>query len=182
MSFNFGELKKRRNNFVMVISGDSEMCKLPYIKVVTEDSVYMDNPETFIKETIEEYFNKHDRNVYRFYTTDGYKTDKVISDILDSMNQDVYIITTHWDLHGKSAAYQCTEDLFTQAVFYDRREAVLFWDGENKLTRNMIWIASQTRTDCNVFDYKKGVWYTKSEIENIQKEVDKEQMPYYRRI
>lgn len=86
----------------------------------------------------------------------------------------------NWDKVGASALYKSSEDMFLWAGIKPHKGCLLLWDGENKITKFMMFCSWQYDIPCRVWNYIKKTWLSQDEILDIQMSVRDEQLRYGR--
>lgn len=91
-----------------------------------------------------------------------------------------HVYSPNWDKIGASAMYQCCEDIYLHVGIKKHKGCLLLWDGDDKMTRYMMYCSWQQDVPCRVWNYIKKTWLSQEEILDIQMEVRREQLSYGR--
>ena len=103
-------------------------------------------------------------------TSDNNGVDSMAVSYSTERNYDCIIVPTDWDGLGKRAGYLKNEEIMYQAGRRRHKAAILFWDGEDVMTRNLMYQAFCMGVPCRVYNYVDKKWLTQPEISDIQKD------------
>ena len=174
------ESKKRDENFYLIISGDKEFNATNYYTVLMNGKATPLNGEEMLKIVLDKIIGdivNHDfKPVY--LTGDNSGVDSMAEDYVNRRGEDIIVFQARWEQLGAKAGYDRNEEMFFYIGTRKHRKAVLFWDGRNPYTLNLIYQAYLFGTSVIVFDYTMKKWLSKSEIEAIQLDEHKKQQSY----
>ncbi len=113
-------------------------------------------------------------------TGDNRGADTLATDWSLAHDIDVRRYEANWDDNGKRAGFLRNENMFSYVGLHKHKGCILFWDGTDNLTRNLIWLGDMYRVPIRVYNYRACRSLTKAEIEEIQAEERRVQMTYGR--
>lgn len=73
-----------------------------------------------------------------------------------------------WERNGNRAGYKRNEDMFLHICHRDITGCILFWNGENVFTKNLIYQAYNYSVPARVFLYEDHRWLSQEEVAEIQ--------------
>lgn len=166
------ESDDEKNRVFFVVSGDKEFKEnmhlfLPVgdvIGAVSAKEVLVKACDTLLKKQIE-----MGRKI-TVVTSDNVGTDKLALEYSVSKDYDCLIVNTDWDGMGRRAGYYKNEEIMYQAGRRPHKCGLLMWNGEDVLTRNMIYQAYCMGVPLRVYNYHDKRWLKVQEIEDIQSE------------
>lgn len=176
------KLRQREQEFYLIISGDKDFKPTNYYTVVMNGKVTPLSGEEMLKITLDKITSDITNKGYKaiYLTGDNSGVDSMAEDYINSRGEDIIIFRAKWDALGAKAGYDRNEEMFFYIGTRKHKKAILFWDGINPYTLNLIYQAYLFGTNVAVFDYIKKKWLSKDEIASIQLDEHKRQTSYKR--
>lgn len=167
-----------QNKFYLILSGDKDFMEDDHIFISVNGQVAAvkigDLVDDFVTRLISKRVEYGDEIL--IITGDNKGVDKIATSYGTEHDYDVYIYEAHWDEYGNKAGYMRNEEMFYKVCRRKNKACVLFWDGENKSTRNLIYLAATMNIRCKVYNYRRKNWLSQDEIEAIAIEERRNQM------
>ena len=166
------EMRKQDGEYFFIVSGDKEFKAYNYYSVVQNDSITMMDGKAIVSSILETLYNKARVKNYKpvCITGDSDGIDSIAESYTNCVGSDVYVFQADWDKDGRRARYLANEEMFLFAARKKHKRCVLFWNGENKITLHLLYLAYLYNIQVIVFNYVQRRWMTKDEIEDIQHE------------
>lgn len=174
MKIDWAELDKQRildkNRFYVIISGDKSLNENSFIPVLINDSVQLTEAETVVFTAIDNMLKTRIANGNEIYVLCGDNSGSDMFGYKYASQKDYEVIQyfADWDGNGSRAGYIRNESMFARAGIKQNKGCILFWDGEDPFTKNMIYLGWEFGIPVRVFNYKTSKWLKKDEIEEIQ--------------
>lgn len=111
-----------------------------------------------------------------FVTGDNKGADKLATDYAISKDIDVMRHEADWEGLGNRAGFKRNENMFFTMCNKPHKAVIVFWDGDNHYTRNLIYNAYLFSTPLKVYNYKDKRWLSQDEIVEIQIDEDTKQI------
>lgn len=169
-----------QNRFYLVLSGDKDFMADEHIFVSVNGQVVAvrigDLVDDFVTRLISKRVENGDEIL--IITGDNKGVDRMAEAYGTKHNYDVYIYEAHWDEYGNKAGYMRNEEMFYKVCTRKNKACILFWDGENKSTHNLIYLAETMGVRCKVYNYRRKSWLTQEEIKAVSIEEKRNQMRY----
>lgn len=169
MSIDLTELQKCPDRYYVIVSGDKEFKEDEFFITAFDDTVYPAPAQTILDAVL----HKLLCNVVEQYDDiclivgDNCGADRLALDWALQHDYDVRFYEADWDNDGKAAGFKRNENMFCFAARKDHRATIIFWDGDNYMTRNLIYMGVEYKIPMRVYNYKQKRMLTKLEIEGI---------------
>lgn len=173
---------KDKTRFYLIISGDKGFKPDDFITMASEESV----------QTVEaqEMVNAFTDRLLRTRLSDGFDilvkcgdnagTDAMAASYAESKGYSLQRFTANWEGNGNRAGYMRNESLFSSIGLKEHKGGILFWNGEDPYTKNMIYLGWEFGISLRVYNYVEKRWLKKDEIEKIQNDERMVQLHYGR--
>ena len=174
------KIRKQEDEFYLIISGDKEFKASNYYTVVMNGKVTPVSGEEMLKIVLDKITGDIKDKGYKavYITGDNSGVDSMAEDYINNKGDDIIVFQAKWEDLGNKAGYDRNEEMFFYIGTRKHRKAVLFWNGENPYTLNLIYQAYLFGTNVIVFDYVRRVWLSKEDIKSIQLAEHKKQQSY----
>lgn len=174
MAIDFGkaryEFQKDKSRFYLILSGDKEFIGSDLAYVADGDKVktitYKELVYTYVDKLIHKRVN--DGNEIIIVAGDNNGIDDIARSYSIDKDYDMIKFVTEWEALGSRAGYLRNEDMFMRVGYKRNKGAILFWNGTNPYTLNLIYQAYVFGTPLRVYMYKDKRWLSQEEIEDIQ--------------
>ena len=113
-----------------------------------------------------------------FVTGDNRGADKLATDYAMSKDFNVIRHEAKWDELGNRAGFKRNEDMFFTICNKPHRAAIVFWNGEDYYTLNLIYNAYLFGIPLKVYNYRDKCWISQDEISKIQINEDIKQINF----
>ena len=177
------ELRADKNRFYLVLSGDKGFKSDDYFSMSVKGQIVMlsgyDVFKAFVLKLLANRISAG--NEIRFVSGDNNGTDAMTESLASEMQLDVYKYVADWDKNGSKAGFVRNEEMFFKVGSKPNKGAILFWNGTDVYTRNLIFQAYIFGTPCRVYNYVTKRWLSTDEIEDIQFEERQKQINYKRK-
>lgn len=180
----FNELRNKKkaweNMYFIVVAGDREFTE-DYLLFLPSDS--MIRPFTgmeIVTHALDTVLsNVKERGLtIKIITSDNRGTDATVIKYAMSHDYDVLRHDANWDEFGNRAGFERNERMFFQVGTKPHKAALLFWNGTNNFTRNLIYNAYLQSVPTKVYNYVLKRWLSQEEIRQVQLEEDRKQFQY----
>lgn len=184
MSIDFNKLREEREadkkRFYLLLSGDKDFTDDDYIFVSLNGHVVGVNHESLVHDFVTRLISKRveQGDEIRIVTGDNKGVDKMAESYGNKNDYDVYIYEAHWEEYGNKAGFMRNEEMIFKTQLRENKACVLFWDGENKSTLNLLYLALKVGIKCKVYNYRRKNWLSQEEMEAIEIEERRNQMRY----
>lgn len=178
-----GEERQRdKNRFYIIIDGDKEFNSETLIPLVVNDMVQMIDGETVLFEFTDRLLRKRVKDGFEImvFTGDNNGVDQLAVKYANTRGYSISEYHANWDFNGNKAGYMRNSNMFSHVGMKPNNGAILFWDGENKYTRNLIYLGWECGVSLRVYNYKKKAWVSEKEVESIQMDERRVQLGYGR--
>lgn len=177
------EKKLDKNTFYLILSGDREFQKDCFTYMKVDDTVKAVAYQDILNDAVSKLIKKRLDNGFtiKIITGDNGGADKLAEEYGTVNNMDVIIFPADWDELGNRAGFERNEDMFFYVGRRENKGAIVFWNGENYYTRNIIYQAYMFGTTIRVYHYKERRWLSSEEIKTIQYDERNKQLLYKRR-
>jgi hypothetical protein len=172
------QLDKRR--FYVVISGDKGFRRDDYIIAVIDDMVKTIPTQELLTISMDKLLTNAKENYDEIIVIvgDNNGADSLAEDYAISHNYNVFKYEADWESSGNKAGFERNEKMFLHVGRRSHKAAVLFWDGQDYMTRNLIYQAYNYCTPLRVWNYSEKRFLTQDEIKEIQYEERQRQAKY----
>lgn len=174
------ERYKDKEIFYLILSGDKEFEQGGFTFMVVDEAVRPVFYEDLLSSVVDSMLDKVIKSGKKIVMVvgDNNGADHIAENYGNHKDYDVFKFIAHWDTVGKRAGYDRNEEMFFFIGRRPNKGAVLFWNGENLYTRNLIYQAYMFSTTVKVYNYVQKRWLSKDEIEAIQEEERKAQLQF----
>lgn len=169
-----------KHRFYILISGDKSLRYDSYVVAVLDGTVSPLDGRSLIKMVSDKVLSKAKKtyNEIKVITGDNSGTDSMAQEYALSNNHDVMLYEADWDSNGSKAGFMRNEDMFLCVGSKEHKGALLFWNGEDYMTRNLIYQAYRYGVPLRVYNYVLKRVLTEDEVKDIQYEENNKQMKY----
>ena len=182
--FDIAKLKERKkeylNEYYILIGGDNTLSNESTLFLSSKGSVKTYSGMDLITETLDfllQVIIERGLNI-KIIVGDNKGTDKCVIDYARLRTYDLTQYEADWDAHGNSAGYKRNEKMFLHLANKPNKASIVFWDGSNRYTLNLIYNAYLFGIPIKVYNYNLKRWLTQDEIRSIQEEEDIKQFQY----
>lgn len=175
------ESYRDRNRFYLVVAGDKSFKPNNFTSVCVNGQVEVLEVKDFVCAWIDYFLTKSLQRGWgiKVVTGDNNGVDKIAITYAEEHDYDAYTFQANWDDIGKRAGYERNEDMFFFVGRRPHKGAILFWDGEDPYTLNLIYQAKLFSTPCRVYNYNLKRWLSKDEVTVIQSSEHKKREKYH---
>lgn len=169
-----------KNRFYLVLSGDKEFKSDDYFSMSVQGQIVMMSGYDVFKAFVVKLLTNRIMagNEIRFVSGDNYGTDAMTEALANELDSTVFRYAADWDTNGSKAGFVRNEEMFFRVGSKENKGAILFWNGDNVYTKNLIFQSYIFGTPCRVYNYVAKRWLTQDEIEGIQLEERQKQISY----
>jgi hypothetical protein len=184
MGVDWKRLKQKRQEdsevFYVVLSGDKDFKANDFMFTIVNDMVapvpMQDIFSAFADKALSTAVTKYKQ--IKVITGDNHGADDIALTYAMAHDYDVFKYEADWDNEGSKAGFVRNEQMFFFVSIKQHKAALLFWDGVNYVTRNLIYQAYNFCIPIKVYNYKTKKWLTQEEIQRIQLEEQSKQQKY----
>lgn len=176
------QLDKRR--FYLIIGGDKEFTENTLIPVVVNDMVQMANGDEILYHFADRLLRKRVSEGFeiRVYCGDNNGVDRLAMRYANERNYQLSEYKANWDALGNKAGYERNSNMFTHIGLKQNNGGLIFWNGENTYTRNLIYLGWECGVPLRVYNYRTKKWLSEEEVKDIQEEERRVQLSYGRGV
>lgn len=169
-----------KNRFYVVLSGDKAFKRDEYIVAVIGGNVVSTPAQDLFALVADKLLCKAKENYaeVRVIVGDNHSTDDIATTYAMHNDFDVYAYEADWEGKGSKAGFERNEQMFVHVGRREHKAAILFWDGEDYVTRNLIYQAYNYCVPVRVYNYKLKRLLTSQEVNDIQLDERQKQMKY----
>lgn len=174
------ERQEDKERFYVVMSGDRGFKRTEFFRVII-DGYVTPTPAQEIFNLVSDKLLAKAKEKYkeiRVVVGDNYGADDIAMSYAMKQDFNVYKYEADWDSVGNKAGFERNEKMFTHVGRREHKAAILFWDGEDYMTRNLIYQAYNYCVPTRVYNYKKAKLLTQDEIKDIQLDERQNQMKF----
>lgn len=180
----FNELAKKNkayeDTYYIVVSGDKEFVRDYLMFLPSNGSIKPFTSMDVINQTLDTVLSKvKERGLtIRIITGDNRGADASVINYAIAHDYDVDRYEADWDEYGNRAGFIRNENMFLVVSTKPHKAAMLYWDGHNHYTRNLIYNAYLQSTSIKVYNYALKRWMSQDEIRQVQLLEDEKQFQY----
>lgn len=162
-------MEEEKQNFYFVISGDKDFTKSTSIFMEVDDKV----TAVLAQDMVAHFCDKLLANKVKagkkiiVVHADNNGADMLAADYASHKGYQNEMISADWEQFGNRAGWYRNEDLIAIPMRKPDKACVLFWDGEDKFTKNIIYNCYVYGMTLRVYNYKDKRWLKQEEIQQI---------------
>lgn len=164
------EQQKDKTRFYLVLAGDKEFQGDSYSMMSVNGMVTAvqnyDIIKTFALKLLSKKIDEQDEIILVSGDNDG--VDAVAMKLAIELDCNMYRYEADWEADGNRAGYIRNEKMFLKVSLKPNRGCILFWNGENSYTKNLIYQCYEFSVPCKVYNYVTKSWMTQQSIQDIQ--------------
>lgn len=178
------ERQKDKTRFYVIIGGDKEFTHDTLIPVVVNDMVQMANGDEILFHFADRLLRKRVDEDYEIivFCGDNNGVDQMAVRYANEKGYDLREYRANWDALGNKAGYERNSNMFTHIGLKPNKGGLIFWNGENAYTKNLIYLGWECGVSLRVYNYREKRWFTQDEIRDIQEEERRVQLSYGRGV
>lgn len=176
------ERRLDKNRFYLIITGDKEFTSSKFVPVVIDDKVQMVEAQEVLNSFTDRLLRTRIANGNEIIVQcgDNNGVDAMAEVYARERDYKLNKYIADWDNNGSRAGYIRNEKLFSSVGLKENKGGIIFWDGEDSYTKNLIYLGWEFGISLRVFNYSDKRWLNKEQIENVQFEERREQLKYGR--
>lgn len=176
------ELQADKERFYIILSGDKGFKSDNFVTAIVNDVVTPIRAAELFQLVSDKFLTtaKKDYKEIKVVTGDNSGTDNIAIDYAMHNDYDVLKYEADWEGKGNKAGFQRNEDMFTRVGGRAHKGAIIFWDGEDYMTRNLIYQAYNYCVPLRVYCYTAKRCLTAKEILQIQEDERAKQAKFMR--
>lgn len=173
---------KDKTRFYLIISGDKDFTQSSFVPVVVNEQVSLMEAQDVVARLTDGMLKSRVENKFEIIVNcgDNQGADLMANIYANSRQYECKTFKADWDNYGNKAGYLRNQSLFTHVGLHEHKGGVIFWDGEDSYTRNLIFLGWEYGVPLRVFNYKLKRWLKKDEIEEVQDQERRVQARYGR--
>lgn len=170
--------------FYLIISGDKEFKSDVLIPMTVDEKIQMIDGETVLFHFADRLLRKRVAEGFKIivYCGDNNGADQMAVKYANIRDYGLSEYKANWELKGNKAGYERNSNMFTHIGLKPNNGGLIFWNGSNIYTRNLIYLGWECGVPLRVYNYKDKKWLSQEEIEEIQMEERRIQLSYGRGV
>lgn len=174
--------QKDKECMYIIISGDKGFRRGEFFVTTFGDSISSMNTQDILKIVCDMVLCKAKDNYKELFIVSGDNTgvDDIAIEYAMANNCDVFKYEADWEGQGNKAGFERNERMFIKVGLCEHKGAILFWNGEDYMTRNLIYQAYNYCVPLRVYNYVSKRFLTQQEIIGIQLEEREKQIKFNR--
>ena len=175
------EVHADKNRFYLLLSGDKDFKPYESYAVCVNNTISAMTGEEYAFMMVDKILTNRfkDNATIRIVTGDNAGIDKIAKDYAERRSMDSFEFWTDWDSHGNKAGFIRNQEMFYHIARRPNKACILFWNGDNIYTKNLIYLAYHYQIAIRVFNYVTKKWLSQNEIESIGTTEEKNQIRYF---
>jgi hypothetical protein len=164
------ERQEDKKRFYVVMSGDKAFKRTEFIHAVIGGYVTPTPAQEIFNLVADKLLVKAKANYkeIRVVIGDNNGADDIAMTYAIQQDFDIYKYEADWDNSGNKAAFERNEKMFVHVGRREHKAAIIFWDGEDYMTKNLIYQAYNYCVPIRVYNYRKARLLTQEEVTEVQ--------------
>lgn len=173
---------KDKTRFYLIISGDKSFKPDDFITMVVNDTVSTVEAQDMVDAFADRLLRTRVSEGFEILVKcgDNAGADTMAANYARSKDYNLQQFHANWDENGSRAGYIRNERLFSSIGLKEHKGGIIFWNGEDPYTKNMIYLGWEFGISLRVYNYVEKRWLKKEEIDTVQNDERVVQLQYGR--